>query len=64
MANAVVADLRVPAKLMRASQAGEAETIRLWWRGWFGGDLPEAAAGDHATMPGMPPAGTVRSLRA
>jgi uncharacterized protein (DUF305 family) len=47
--------LRAIARLITASQAGERAILAQWWRGWFGGDLPEPTLAEHAAMPGMLP---------
>ncbi len=57
------AHLRALARLMAAEQKGEIAVFERWWRGWFGGALPPAAAEDHAAMPGMVPAEEVEALR-
>lgn len=62
VAKAEAPDLCVLGELMRAGQTSEAEVMRLWWRGWFGGEMPGATPGEHASMPGMPPVGTVGEL--
>jgi uncharacterized protein (DUF305 family) len=56
--------LRALANLMAASQAGENEILRQWWRGWFEGALPPATAAECATMPGMLSAAQVSALSA
>jgi uncharacterized protein (DUF305 family) len=56
--------LRAIANLMAASQAGENEILRQWWRGWFTGSLPEATPAECATMPGMLTAAQLTSLKA
>jgi uncharacterized protein (DUF305 family) len=37
---------------MAAQQAGDNAIFAQWWRGWYGGELPDPAREDYA-MPGM-----------
>ena len=56
--------LRALARLMGASQAGEIDIFRQWWRGWFDGPLPEPTHDEMQAMPGMLGASQMAQLSA
>jgi uncharacterized protein (DUF305 family) len=45
--------LQALGRLMVATQEAEIEIFRGWWRSWFGSELPQPAAAEHAQMPCM-----------
>jgi uncharacterized protein (DUF305 family) len=55
--------LRALARMMTAGQNGEIAILAQWWRSWFSGELPNATAEEHRTMPGMIDAGEIAKLR-
>jgi uncharacterized protein (DUF305 family) len=56
-------EVRTLGRLMVGSQLAEIDRLRVWWRSWYGGELPMPSLAEHAAMPGMPPAGDFDELR-
>ncbi len=56
------AELCLLAKLEVAQQSADIDVMRAWWRGWFGGDIPELSDEDYAAMVGMPHPSAVDGL--
>ena len=55
--------LRALARMMQPGQNGEIAILSQWWRSWFPGELPDATADEHRTMPGMIAAADIARLR-
>jgi uncharacterized protein (DUF305 family) len=55
--------LRALAKLMVASQRGEAKILAHWWASWFGEPMQLCSAQERASMPGLLDTADVAKLR-
>lgn len=54
--------LKTLGRLMAAEQKAEIDSMRRWWGSWFGSVPPALSEAEHASMPGMPSAETIRAL--
>jgi uncharacterized protein (DUF305 family) len=55
--------LRALARLMAASQNGEARILRQWWSSWFDDPMQVCSADERAAMPGLLDSADIERLR-